>query len=229
MRERFKPVVLDQEEVAHAFGHKVGTLARPFARGGPREGREPGEWMILCSNSRRMSWWTNKRHEVVRKIKTGELVSDREYLVPFEEWIHEHAPWKKGDVLWGRETWAGRKDVDGAEEPGKARHYCLYKERGDERPPGDHWHSYGNGWRPATQMPDWAARVFLEVTSVKYRRPEESTDKYKRWEWVARWRRLDADKFRERQDRTEVDRRDRRAEADEANLMDAYGVNHPKD
>lgn len=66
-----------------------------------------------------------------------------------------------GDLLWTREAWAARKDVDATTQPEKARHYVVY--RADGVVLENAWHAYGN-WRPSIHMPRWASRRTLELT-----------------------------------------------------------------
>jgi hypothetical protein len=77
-----------------------------------------------------------------------------------------------GDVLWVKETFARRLDVDPAVEPEKARHYALYRADGtslDE----PHWHSYPNRWTPPIFMPRWASRITLEIAEDRVQRLQE--------------------------------------------------------
>jgi hypothetical protein len=74
-----------------------------------------------------------------------------------------------GDLLWVRETFAARQDVDPVEEPDKARHYALYRADGtslDE----PHWHSHPSRWTPLIHMPRWASRITLRITGVRVER-----------------------------------------------------------
>lgn len=64
------------------------------------------------------------------------------------------APYKPGDILYVRETWA--------EMP-----YGYVYRADDERPEG--WDS-SDRWRPSIHMPKEAARIFLRVTSVRAER-----------------------------------------------------------
>ena len=80
--------------------------------------------------------------------------------------------WPIGQRLWVKEVWSPRLDVDAKTNPGKAKHYCLYRACGwqPNLPGGDpkdpmNWHPYGS-WHPATKMPRWASRFTLTVTKV---------------------------------------------------------------
>jgi hypothetical protein len=84
---------------------------------------------------------------------------------------------RPGDRLWLKETWAPRADVDPAQEPEKARHYCLYRADGSDHPRfGAHWHDFGDRWRPASTMPRWASRLTLEIAEVRVERLAEISE-----------------------------------------------------
>lgn len=103
------------------------------------------------------------------------------------EVVADFAPWKAGDRLWVRETWAALGNEDGlpvndkdeAVEwgPGVA---CIYRadtkpgEYGaDVLPDEGQW--FGK-WRPSIHMPRWASRISLEVTEVRVQRIQEISD-----------------------------------------------------
>jgi hypothetical protein len=67
-------------------------------------------------------------------------------------------PWREGDRLWVRETWAPTGDP--------APNEAIY--RADEK-----WSS--SRWRPSIFMPRWASRITLEVVSVRVERLQEIT------------------------------------------------------
>jgi hypothetical protein len=75
-------------------------------------------------------------------------------------------PWAVGDLLWVRETFAPRSDVDPIADPEKARHYCLYKATGGDPRDGMNWHDYGDKWIPSIHMPRWASRLTLKITDI---------------------------------------------------------------
>ena len=81
------------------------------------------------------------------------------------ERMAEFAPYKLGDVLWVRETWAqyisdGKKGY-------------LYK----ADPAFDSYEPRDSGWnwRPSIHMPREAARIFLKVTDVRAERLQDIT------------------------------------------------------
>ena len=73
----------------------------------------------------------------------------------------EHAPYKSGDILWVRETWAkqGGKYLYTVGD-GSAENYRL--ENGELRK-----------WKPSIYMPKEAARIFLHVTDIRAERLQE--------------------------------------------------------
>ncbi len=82
------------------------------------------------------------------------------------------APFKVGDILYVRETWANTWTPDG--EVG-----FVYKADGE---PKDfpYWGNAKQGkhevWMPSIHMPKEAARIFLKVTSVRAERLKDITD-----------------------------------------------------
>ena len=86
-----------------------------------------------------------------------------------------------GDLLYVRETYSPRLDVDPITEPEKARHYMRYRADGDDLE--NEWHSYGQ-WCPSSRMPKWAARLWLEITGVRVERVASITEEDARAEGV---------------------------------------------
>jgi hypothetical protein len=81
-----------------------------------------------------------------------------------EDYIKRYAPYKPGDILWVRETWAKNSDVH------EILSGFMYKADG------------GKGflkfkWRPSIHMPREAARIFLKVKGVRVERVQEITPK----------------------------------------------------
>lgn len=74
------------------------------------------------------------------------------------------APYKPGDVLYVRETWAFDTGDDG-DEIGTG--YFAYK--------ADDLHHPDCKWRPSIHMPKEAARIFLRVTAVRAERLQSIT------------------------------------------------------
>lgn len=76
------------------------------------------------------------------------------------------APWRPGDVLYVRETWAFRAD-------GPVVDVCYAADGGRKRfEPPDSWRPpiagmRGEGWCSPLIMPKWAARIHLRVLSVR--------------------------------------------------------------
>ena len=75
-----------------------------------------------------------------------------------------------GDILYVRETWCALP----VNEAGHMRGHSIYYYRadGDLRPEG-----WRGKWRPYTQMPKEAARIWLKVTDVRVERLQDITPK----------------------------------------------------
>lgn len=72
-----------------------------------------------------------------------------------------------GDILYVRETWCALP----VNEAGHMRgHSIYYRADGDLRPEG-----WRGKWRPSTQMPREAARIWLKVTDVRVERLRDIT------------------------------------------------------
>ena len=94
-----------------------------------------------------------------RKTQTRRLIPDK-YLRIFEKTtLKTIAPYRKGDILYVRETW-------GTYSPTYGTAPIIYY-RADENAPDD------IKWRPSIHMPKEAARIFLRVTNVKVERLNE--------------------------------------------------------
>lgn len=115
------------------------------------------------------------KHEINVFEKNGEtLVYDHRFLFDFvlDAYIKSQARYKKGDVLYVRETWG---DYDGEAS------YYLYKADYTEGQKGFwfekehiHWVELPK-WKPSIQMPKEAARLFLRVTDVRIERLQDIT------------------------------------------------------
>ena len=107
------------------------------------------------------------KHEIHVFEKNGEtLVYDHRFLFDFalDAYIDSQARYKKGDVLYVRETWG---DYDGEAS------YYLYKADYTEGQKGFwfekeqiHWVELPK-WKPSIHMPKEAARLFLRITDVR--------------------------------------------------------------
>lgn len=115
------------------------------------------------------------KHEINVFEKNGEtLVYDHRFLFDFvlDAYIKSQARYKKGDVLYVRETWG---DYDGEAS------YYLYKADYTEGQKGfwfekEHIHLVElPKWKPSIHMPKEAARIFLRVTDVKIGRLQDIT------------------------------------------------------
>lgn len=80
-------------------------------------------------------------------------------------YIEPKPPYKKGDYLYVRETWAPLHSNEGSDK------VCGYMYKADSQE--DYW--YGR-WKPSIHMPKEAARIFLQVTSVRVERLRDITD-----------------------------------------------------
>lgn len=78
-------------------------------------------------------------------------------------------PYQPGDILYVRETWCALP----VNEAGHMRGHSIYYYRadGDLRPEG-----WRGKWRPSTQMPKGAARIWLKVTDVRVERLQDITE-----------------------------------------------------
>lgn len=85
--------------------------------------------------------------------------------------------WSVGDVLWVKEAWAERGDIDRNENPEKARHYVRYGADGNFDPLDNmNWHDYGRKWKSSRFMPFVYARLFLRITEIRVQRVQEISD-----------------------------------------------------
>lgn len=78
--------------------------------------------------------------------------------------IEDHAPYRPGDRLWVRETWAAYHHIAGGK--------VLYEADGKDYLDNDHLtvpHEFIK-WRPSIHMPRAASRITLEVTDVRVER-----------------------------------------------------------
>ena len=83
------------------------------------------------------------------------------------------APYRVGDTLWVRETFATMGD-----EEMHTTHY---------RADMPHLKGAQYGWKPSIHMPRWAARLFLTVTAVRVERLQEISDSDAYAEGVDEW------------------------------------------
>ncbi len=96
-------------------------------------------------------------------------------LLPY---IEKRPPFKRGDILYVRETWNLVYDMDGnyqiIEDTGRYIYYA------DGPMPYAHWVDANTGehkdhmpWRPSIHMPKEAARIWLNVTDVRAERLQD--------------------------------------------------------
>lgn len=79
-------------------------------------------------------------------------------------------PYKRGDILWVRETWGNLTECDvfPPYEPHEER-FIYRADRGDP----DHFQAK---WHPSIHMPHEAARIFLRVKDVRVERLQDITE-----------------------------------------------------
>jgi hypothetical protein len=80
-----------------------------------------------------------------------------------------------GDMLYVRECWGPRMENG---KPVEVQQYVKYRaDFADDSLPADgmDWHTYEDKWRPSIHMPKWAARLWLEIVSVRVERIQEIT------------------------------------------------------
>lgn len=94
-------------------------------------------------------------------------------LEPFDPaWVRPHVavelcPYgKPGDLLWVRETFAGRKNIPLGNSP------LWYRADGETRTMQRPLSYYDDRdkWRPSIYMPRWASRLTLRITEVRVQR-----------------------------------------------------------
>ncbi len=101
-------------------------------------------------------------------------------LLPY---IEKKAPYKKGDVLYVRETWAFLPCIDCVREGTDCGRPCVTYEDKDGVSDGcfvyraDHPDPGRVSWSPSIHMPKAAARIWLEVTDVRTERLQDIDDK----------------------------------------------------
>jgi hypothetical protein len=152
-----RPIIFGPESV-RALLAGTKTMTRRVVSPEPceREGF-PGHWSIR--RGKRTHVTNTQRHVTIDK-RTGAVVSDREVLVPFHEWILAHCPHGKvGDRLWVRETWC-------RDAWGKVWHRASCE-------PGN---TPTAGWSSPIHMPRAASRLTLEITSVRVEKLNEITE-----------------------------------------------------
>jgi len=84
-------------------------------------------------------------------------------------------PYRIGQILWARETWADLRGM-GFDKQFSYLSDCVNK-NGEEDGEGKRCRlDYGVKWRPSTNMPHTAARLFLKVKSVRVERLQDITE-----------------------------------------------------
>ena len=83
-------------------------------------------------------------------------------------WIKIRAPYRPGDILWVRETWAHPSE----DEIAGGTDGAIFLYRADVPSVPYAW----DCWRPSIHMPKEAARIFLRVTGIRVERLQEIDD-----------------------------------------------------
>ncbi|HBA48767.1 MAG TPA: hypothetical protein DCZ91_13405 [Lachnospiraceae bacterium] len=91
-------------------------------------------------------------------------------LLPY---IEKEAPYKKGDILYVRETWHKYTKRVGHGENCRLQEFYGY------RASVVNSEDAGEKWHPSIHMPKLAARIWLKVTDVRVERLQESTSPIK--------------------------------------------------
>ncbi len=95
----------------------------------------------------------------------------------------DDAPYEVGDLLWCRETWC-QLDMDYRAVTGKFSFDdfkgcpIVYKADGERKD-----FKY---WRPSTNMPHEAARIFLRITDVSIEKSQDASG----WDWAYQFERI---------------------------------------
>lgn len=84
-------------------------------------------------------------------------------------------PYEVGDILWVRETWKQYEKRVGKGRQTHLQKFYGYKADADNLNNPSEF--YEGNWKPSIHMPKKAARIFLEVTSVRAERLQDITTK----------------------------------------------------
>lgn len=92
--------------------------------------------------------------------------------------MYNRAPYKPGDILWVRESWADLRGMGFGDDPRTDKPW-NFAYRADTKPGSDGDMvriEYGVKWRPSIHMPKKAARLFLEVKNIRVERLQNITE-----------------------------------------------------
>lgn len=159
------PLILTTEEVCAALAGTLTEIRRPVAEAAdsvPARWRashggrlEPAEAVFPDGSGKGwIAWWGRGPFTAEETARC--YPGNQGFPSPFG------AP---GDLLWVKEAFARRRDVNARSEPEKAARYCLYRADGDDPRDPNHWHDYA-GWGHASRMPLWASRLTLRNCGV---------------------------------------------------------------
>ena len=128
----------------------------------------------------------NFRHCTVEGFQGGPPSDETWYTTGEGEDILLKPPYKLGDILWVRETW--NKNPRSKPDNMHALGYCgycsaclniddlyIYKATFTKNKEGNTLYPC-NGWKPSIHMPREAARIFLEVKSIRIMRLQDITE-----------------------------------------------------
>lgn len=118
----------------------------------------PGAYFDAYNGGPTWCWWT-KDHRVCNGHKMI------------------RCPYRVGDLICGREAWQKSGLGWGTDLPVGKIHYRA-TDKGE-------WKPYWGTWRSSSQMPQWAARVWLEVTGLRVERVQAISEDDARAEGVA--------------------------------------------
>lgn len=113
---------------------------------------------------------------IIKNANTGKYVC----IEYFDEWENKTRymadPYRPGDILYVRETWAPFYETMYSDPVIGYRYYSETDEEIKERIPEYlNWFWPGR-WHPSIHMPREAARIFLRVTDVRVERLQEITE-----------------------------------------------------
>jgi len=125
------------------------------------------------------------------------------YLV----WLHDRQAFrgnpcpmgKVGDLLWVREPWMASVDLDAIKEFESARRYIRYQAEGFLNGLSSKDEHTKFAWRSPREMPRWASRLTLQVTSVRVERLQGISSEDLIAEggmWRSAWREMNPEKDR---------------------------------
>jgi hypothetical protein len=147
-----KPILFNTEMVKAILSGRKTQTRRPIK---PRY-RSDEYGFNVCTNERTGKRWVEKCDEDMGDFETTRYVNP---------------PYKPGDILYVRETWAERNGIF-AETHGRFEYRADFTEQENEYRIS-RLGKISAHWRPSIHMPKEAARLFLRVTDVRVERLQE--------------------------------------------------------